>query len=149
MNAAGLENRAGELMKEMEGLLETASKVRRDRGDSKLQYEDVEERISNLQAFIYTNLMQDKTIDWANPNPVLSTDGKPMPEFEAQYRSMFANWMIQKNEAFQTLMAERNEAKKLFYDSERLMTDTMERIGVAKAEMGLIAALLRLADGDA
>mgnify|MGYP001587716349 CR=1 FL=1 len=147
MNVAGLQNRAGEIMKRVAELLTQVKVVRKAQADSKYAYEDAEQRLGDLQAFLYSNLMQSTEIKWANPNPVMLADGTtPMPEFEAQYRSMYANWLIQQNEGFQTLLKERNTAKEDYYQTEQKIVSLMEEIGISKAEMALIAGLLRLAD---
>ena len=110
-------------------------------------YEDAEQRLQDLQAFIYTNLQQNPEIKWQNPNPVLLADGTtPMPEYEAQYRTMLANFLIQENTAFQELMKERNTTKEAYYEADKNVVSIMEELGVSKAEMALVAALLRLAD---
>lgn len=147
MNVAGLQNKAGELMKHVEELLVASKLARNTQASSKYAYEDAEQRIGDLQAFLYSTLMQDKELVWANPNPVLLADGTtPMPEFEAQYRSMYANYLIQNNATFQELMKERNDAKQTYYDADKNIVSIMEEIGVTKAEISLIAALLRVAD---
>ena len=149
MNAGGLQNRAGELMKKVDELLLQVKALRREQSLAKYKFEDSEQRMGDLQAFIYTNLSQDPNVNWKNPNPVLLADGTtPMPEFEAQYRTMFMNYQIQNNEAFQKMLKERNEAKEAYYEAEQKVISAMEELGVSKAEMALIAGLLRLADAE-
>ena len=149
MNVGGLQNRAGELMKRVEELLLQVKALRREQALAKYKFEDTEQRMGDLQAFIYTNLSQDPKIEWKNPNPVLLADGvTPMPEFEAQYRTMLMNYQIQNNEAFQKMLKERNEAKETYYESEQKVISVMEELGVSKAEMALIAGLLRVADAE-
>ena len=134
-------------MKRVGELLTEVKQVRKAQAESKYAYEDAEQRLGDLQAFLYANLMQNTDIKWANPNPVMLADGTtPMPEFEAQYRSMYANWLIQQNMGFQELLKERNTAKETYYQNEQKIVSLMEEIGVSKAEMALITGLLRLAD---
>jgi hypothetical protein len=59
---------------------------------------------------------------------------------------MYANYLIQNNATFQELMKERNDAKQTYYDADKNIVSIMEEIGVTKAEISLIAALLRVAD---
>ena len=147
MNVAGLQNRAGELMKRVETLLVDVKIARTKQAEAKYAYEDAEQRLQDLQAFIYTNLQQNPEIKWQNPNPVLLADGTtPMPEYEAQYRTMLANYLIQENTTFQELMKERNTTKEAYYEADKNVVSIMEELGVSKAEMALVAALLRLAD---
>ena len=148
MNTNYLRNEASNLLNEVRALIERGPGARKAQGDAKYKFEDAEQRLGDLQAFIYTQLMQDKAIDWTHPSPVLDVNGKPVAEYEVQYRTMYANWLIQQNESFQALLAERNKAKSDYYEAEREVLGLMENIGVLKTQMALIAALLRLADEE-
>lgn len=146
MNTTGLQNRAGELMKEVDKLLVQVKKVRKDQSRSKLAYEAAMQKSTDLQAMLYVSLTRDETIEWNHPNPIMDADGAKMPEFEAQFQSMLMNSLIQQNETYVELGTEAEAAKIEYYTSERDERTLMEKIGVKKAQMGLIAALLRLAD---
>ena len=146
MNIAGLQNKAGELMKSVEKLLERSTKVRKDQAKWKLAYEQAQQDIGNLEAQLYISLTENEEVEFAHPDPIVDADGVKMPEFEAQYRSMLMNTLIQADPKFQELMGQSEAAKKEYYFAERDERSLMEQIGIKKAQMGLTAALLRLAD---
>ena len=148
MNAAGLENKAGVLMKEVEELLVRSKKVRKDQARWKLAYEAAQQEIGNIEAKLYVKLTRSDDIEWAHPDPIVDSDGVKLPEFEAQFRSMLMNTLIQADDGFQALMATSVDSKKEYYFAERDERSLMEQIGIKKAQMGLVAALLRMADGS-
>ena len=148
MNTTGLQNRAGELMKDVDKLLTQVKKVRKTQAKSKLEYESAMQRSSDLQAMLYVSESNNEEVDWESPNGVMDSEGARLPEFEAQWRTMLLNTLIQENETYVALSAEADAAKVIFYTSERDERTLMEQIGVIKAQMGLTAALVRLEDGS-
>ena len=150
MNAAGLENKAGELMKEVETLLAKSKTVRKAQAKWKLAYEKAQQEIGDIEAILYVKLTNNDgyEVEWDHPDPIVDSDGVKLPEFEAQYRSMLMNTLIQADPKFQELMATSADAKKEYYFAERDERTIMEQIGIKKAQMGLTAALLRMADGS-
>ena len=148
MNTTGLQNRAGELMKEVEKLLMQVKKIRKLQSKSKLAYESAMQKSTDLQAMLYVSLTNNEEVDWEHPQGILDSEGVRMPEFEAQWQSMLMNTLIQENETNIALGAEAETAKVEYYTSERDERTLMEAIGVKKSQMGLTAALLRLEDGS-
>lgn len=145
MNRGGLNNRGGELLKEIDMLLDTIAPLRKQQAKAKYDFEDVQSRMSDLQSFLYHQFTTDPEMDWENKNPVLAEGGEPMPEYEAQYRTMMISALMQSNPRFQELSTEQDELKEVYYEIETSVITLMERIGALKASAGLIAALARLA----
>ena len=148
MNIVGLQNRGGELMKEVETLLTKSQKVRHDQAKWKLAFEKAQQEMADLQATLYVGLTNNSEINWDHPNPIMDSDGKPMPEFEAQYQTMLMNTLIQEDGAYVELIARTDEAKQAYYFAERDDRSLMEQVGVKKSQMGMIAAMLRLASEE-
>ena len=148
MNISGLQNKAGELMKEVETLLTRSTKVRKDQAKWKLAYEKAQQDIGNIEAQLYISLTENPEVDFHHPDPIMDSEGVKMPEFEAQYRSMLMNTLIQAAPKFQELMGTSEAAKKEYYFAERDERSLMEQIGIKKAQMGLTAALLRMASEE-
>jgi len=145
MNQTGLVNKAGELMKELEELLLVSRGARRDEAKAKLAIEHAKTDMEQLQARLYVSLSKDESIEWQSPNPVLDPDGNMMVEFEAQWRTMVMNTLIQENEEFVSLSATLDIAQKKNYDAQHESLAAMTEIGVKKAELRTIAALLEVA----
>ena len=148
MNLVGMQNRAGELMKEVETLLENSKKIRHDQAKWKLAFEKAQQDLADLQAVLYVDFTNSDEVEWDHPNPIMDSDGGKMPEFEAQYQTMLMNTLIQGNEDYILLLVDSDKAKKEFYSAERDERSIMEQIGIKKSQMGLIAALLRLASEE-
>lgn len=146
MNKGGLNNKGGEIIKELDRLLTEIAPLRKEQAKAKYDFEDVQGRMNDLQSFLYHQLTTDPEIEWENKNPILGTDGNPMPEYEAQYRTMMISSLMQMNPRFQELSTEQDELKESYYEIETDVITLMERIGVLKASAGLVAALARLAD---
>lgn len=148
MNKGGLQNKAGEIMKELEELLGQIAPARRDAATAKIDYEVAIQNLENLQAVLFNKITADPDRDWTNPNPILDTDGNPMPEFEAQYRSMSINAEMQLDDDFISNMAKRDQARIDYYNADVEVVSLMEKIGVLKSELGVITALLRLVEDE-
>ena len=146
MNRGGLINRGGEILKDLDELLTEIAPLRRIQAQAKYDFEDAHSRMSDLQSFLYHEFTTDSDVDWENQNPILDTGGTPMPEYEAQYRTMMISAMMQTNEQFKNLAEEQSTLKEAYYESETDVITLMERIGALKASAGLVAALARLAD---
>jgi len=146
MNKGGLQNKAGEILKELDDLLENIAPKRKELSRAKYSYEKAQNSLEDLQQYIWHNLSVNPETNWENPNPILDTDGKPMPEFEAQYRMNMISFLIQTNETFAEAMQERDMQKDAYYTADAEVVTLMERIGVLKAELGALTALVRLAD---
>ena len=146
MNRGGLVNRGGEILKELDELLDEIAPLRKTQATAKFNFEDIQSQMNNLQSVLYHEFTTDPEVDWENQNPILDTDGKPMAEFEAQYRTMMIRAMMQTNEKFKALSAEQDKLKEAYYTVETDVITLMERIGALKASAGLVAALARLAD---
>ena len=146
MNRGGLVNRGGEILKELDELLDEIAPLRKIQATAKFNFEDVQTRMNNLQSVLYNEFTTDPEVDWENQNPILDTDGKPMAEFEAQYRTMMISAMMQTNVQFMALSTDQDKLKEAYYTVETDVITLMERIGALKASAGLIAALARLAD---
>jgi hypothetical protein len=145
MNQTGLENRAGELMKDLEELLLASRAARRRESKAKLAIEGAKSDMEQLQARLYVSFSQDASIDWNSPNPVLDADGNAMVEFEAQWRTMLMNTLIQEDLDFVSLASKLDDAQKENYTAQHESLSTMTDIGVKKAELRTIAALLEVA----
>jgi hypothetical protein len=146
MNKGGIQNRTGELLKELDELLEKVGPERKALARKKFQYEDSQHKMEDFQAFLVHNMQIDPEFDWENPNPVLDTNGQPHPDSELQYRGMLVNWQIQQNEQFVELLQTRDMNKDAYYAADALVVGLMEEIGVKKAQLSALAALARLAD---
>lgn len=146
MNKGGLQNKAGEIIKELDELLNKVGPARKEQGGQKRLFEYQSMQIEDVQARVYNELTEDPDQVWENPNPILDTDGNPMPEFEAQFRAMAINARIQQDKRYVEAFAAREEAREDFYNAEVEVVTIMEKIGVLKAELAAITALLRLAD---
>ena len=138
MNQTGLENKAGELMKELDTLLSTSRAARREEVDAKLETEIAKTTMENLQARLYVELSQREDFDWTSPNPVLDADGVAMPEFEAQWRTMLVNTLIQDDQDFVSAAGNLDAAQKRNYKAQQESLQTMTEIGVKKAGPFLI-----------
>ncbi len=148
MNIAGLQNKAGKLIKEVEALLTNSKKIRHDQAKWKLAFEKAQQDLADLQAVLYVDFTNSGEVEWDHPNPIMDSDGGKMPEFEAQYQTMLMNTLIQGNEDYILLLVASDKAKKEFYSAERDERSIMEQIGIKKSQMGLITALLRLASEE-
>ena len=146
MNKGGFQNKAGELIKELDALLLEIAPKRKDQARDKYQYEHAQHNMEDLQEFLVHQLQIDENFNWENPNPILTTEGQPMDQFEAQYRMRLMNFSIQENKAFQESMNERDMLKDAYYATEAEVITMMEKIGVKKAQLAAVTAQLRLAD---
>jgi hypothetical protein len=145
MNQTGLENRAGELMKDLEELLLASRAARRRESKAKLAIEGAKSDMEQLQARLYVSFSQDASIDWNSPNPVLDSEGNAMVEFEAQWRTMLMNTLIQEDPDFVSLASTLDDAQKENYNAQHESLAAMTDIGVKKAELRTVAALLEVA----
>lgn len=145
MNKGGLSNRGGEIMKELDNLLAEIAPKRKIQSTTKYDYEAAKETMSDLQSFLYHQFTTNPEIDWENPNPIMETNGEPMPEYEAQYRTMMIGSLMQTNETFIEAAEAQDEKKMDYYEAETDVITLMERIGVLRTELGVIGALARLA----
>ena len=144
MNQTGHENRAGELMKELDSLLLVSRGARRTEANAKLAIEQANTEMEQLQARLYVSLSQDVSIDWKSPNPVLDPDGTPMPEFEVQWQTMLMNTLIQEDAEFVSLATKLEDAQKQNYTAQHESLAAMTEIGVKKAQLRVISALLEV-----
>jgi len=146
MNKGGVQNRVGEILSELDALLEEIAPARKLQAQAKYDFENVSERMNDLQSFIYHQITIDTDIDWENPNPILNADGKPMAEFDAQYRNMMIAYLMQSNDELNKLEEEQATKKSAYYTKETNVITMMEKLGVLKAELAALTGLLRLAD---
>ena len=148
MNKGGLSNSAGEMMKELDGLLAKIAPKRKLQQKAKFEFEKIQSNMLDLQSFLYHQFTSDPEIEWENPSPVLDTGGTPMPEYEAQYRTTMISSMMQQNETFLEMAEKQDEAKISYYEVETEVITLMERIGVLRTQLGTISALARLATDE-
>ena len=146
MNKGGLQNRAGELIKELDELLLEIAPKRKTQARDKYQYEHAQNTMEDLQEFLVHTMQIDTNFDWENPNPILTTEGKPMDQFEAQYRMRLINFSIQNAPEFIEAMNTRDMLKDAYYATEGEVITLMEKIGVKKAQLAAVTGLVRLAD---
>ena len=144
MNKGGLINKTGELIKEIEALVEEIGPLRKEQARAKFNYEQSMQVYEDLQQFNYYNISINPDIDWENPNPVLTAEGTPMPEFDAQYRMSMLNFLLQENKELNEARGVRDMNKDIYYEKETTVITLMEQIGVLKAELGALAAQARL-----
>lgn len=145
MNSVGLQNKAGELLKEVEELLIGIKKIRHDKVEIKIRAEKINEDMTFMQDNLYVEYSK-KVDDWNSPNPILDADGKTLPEFEQQWRQSYMSTMIQQDERFLNVAKAVEEVRSDYYRAQVAETAAMETLGIKKSEMGLITGLLRLAD---
>ncbi len=145
MNNIGLQNRAGELLKEVDELLIVIKKARHDEVAAKIAAEKANEDMTFMQDNLYVEYSS-SIEDWASPNPILGPDGEPVPEFEAQWRQSYMSHTIQQDERFRNVANGVEKVRANYYQAQSTVIEAMETLGIKKAEMGLIAALLRLAE---
>ena len=146
MNKGGIQNRVGEILSELDALLVEIAPARKMQAQAKYDFENVSERMNDLQSFVYHQITIDTDINWENPNPIMDTEGKPMAEFEAQYRNMMIAYLMQSNDELNKLGEEQDTKKSNYYTRETTVITMMEKLGVLKAELAALTGLLRLAD---
>jgi len=144
MNKGGLQNKMGEIINELDQLIDDIAPMRKTQSTAKLSFEQATGTMDDLQAFLTHNFQIDPEVKWENPSPILDAKGNPMPEYEAHYRSMLINFHIQNNESFKLQLDRQNKTKETYYEAETNVVTTMERIGVLRAELNGLAGLARL-----
>ena len=144
MNQAGYENKAGELLKEIETLVQHARAARNTEAKTKIEMERAKQNVDQLQARLYKEFAENIEIDWNSPNPVLDENGMMMPEFEAQWRQVLMNNLVQEDQRFQDADERMDKAQDAAYNAQSQALQTMTELGVKKVELRMVAALLEV-----